>query len=140
MATRQVAPDPTPLRADRVRLGTRNRSARRSSREVRHVRARATRAVRYAGPGGAATAVALSALDAALETPSATLLILDDVEVAGPRVADALLASFEIFMPQRLVREVELPRAYAVNSEVRRAMRVSPEKCAVDRAHSARAG
>jgi hypothetical protein len=56
------------------------------------------------------------------------------------RVADALLASFEIFMLQRLVREVELPRAYAVNSEVRRAMRVSPEKCAVDRAHSARAG
>jgi WD40 repeat protein/class 3 adenylate cyclase len=51
--------------------------------------------VRYTGPGGAATAMALSAIRETLETASPTLLVLDDVDVAGPKVAQAILSSFE---------------------------------------------
>jgi class 3 adenylate cyclase len=42
-------------------------------------------AIRYAGPGGAATAMALSAIRGAREASTPTLLVLDDVDVAGPR-------------------------------------------------------
>jgi WD40 repeat protein/class 3 adenylate cyclase len=54
-----------------------------------HVRSDGWR-VRYAGPGGAGTAMALAALRDALETSVPTLLVLDDLDVAGPQVADAV--------------------------------------------------
>ena len=53
-------------------------------------------AIRYAGPGGAATAMALSAIRGAREASTPTLLILDDVEVTGPQVAEELEASLEV--------------------------------------------
>jgi WD40 repeat protein/class 3 adenylate cyclase len=53
-------------------------------------------AIRYAGPGGAATAMALSAIRGACEASTPTLLILDDVDVAGPQVAEELQASLEV--------------------------------------------
>jgi WD40 repeat protein len=52
-------------------------------------------AIRYAGPGGAATAMALSAIRGAREASTPTLLVLDDVDVAGPQVAEELQASLE---------------------------------------------
>ncbi len=54
-----------------------------------HVRTNGGR-VRYAGPGGAGTALALSALRDALTTDGPTLLVLDDLDVAGTPVATAL--------------------------------------------------
>jgi WD40 repeat protein/class 3 adenylate cyclase len=51
--------------------------------------------VRYAGPGGAATAMALSAIREALGARAPTLLVLDDVDVAGTPVAAELLASVD---------------------------------------------
>jgi WD40 repeat protein/class 3 adenylate cyclase len=53
-------------------------------------------AIRYAGPGGAATAMALSAIREAREASTPTLLVLDDVDVAGPQVAEELEASLEV--------------------------------------------
>ncbi len=53
-------------------------------------------AIRYAGPGGAATAMALSAIRGAQEASTPTLLVLDDVDVAGPQVAEELQASHEV--------------------------------------------
>ena len=53
-------------------------------------------AIRYAGPGGAATAMALSAVRGAREASTPTLLVLDDLDVAGPQVAEELEASFEV--------------------------------------------
>ena len=53
-------------------------------------------AIRYAGPGGAATAMALSAIRGAREASTPTLLVLDDVDVAGPQVAEELEASLEV--------------------------------------------
>ena len=52
-------------------------------------------AIRYAGPGGAATAMALSAIRGAREASTPTLVVLDDVDVAGPQVAEELQASLE---------------------------------------------
>lgn len=52
-------------------------------------------AVRYAGPGGAGTALALAAIREISGTKLPTLLVLDDVDVAGPSVADALEGSFD---------------------------------------------
>jgi WD40 repeat protein/class 3 adenylate cyclase len=52
--------------------------------------------IRYAGPGGAATAMALSAIRGAREASTPTLLVLDDVDVAGPQVAEELEASLEM--------------------------------------------
>jgi WD40 repeat protein/class 3 adenylate cyclase len=52
--------------------------------------------VRYAGPGGAATAVALSALRDALGTAEPTLVVLDDVDVAGAPVGEALRDAYEL--------------------------------------------
>src|SRR5213078_2466352 len=49
--------------------------------------------IRYAGAGGTATAAALTALRAASEATTPTLLVLDDVDVAGPAVARALMES-----------------------------------------------
>jgi len=51
--------------------------------------------VRYAGPGGAATAIALSAIRETARSSSPMLLVLDDVDIAGPPVAQALLSSYE---------------------------------------------
>jgi WD40 repeat protein len=51
--------------------------------------------IRYAGPGGAATAVALSAIRTTRGATTPTLLVLDDVDVSGPQVAHELMASFE---------------------------------------------
>jgi WD40 repeat protein/class 3 adenylate cyclase len=51
--------------------------------------------IRYAGPGGAAAAMALSSIREALQADSPTLLIVDDVDVAGPGVAEVLLASLD---------------------------------------------
>jgi len=51
--------------------------------------------IRYAGPGGAATAMALSAIREAVPTTAPTLLVLDDVDVSGPAVAEALSSSFD---------------------------------------------
>ena len=45
--------------------------------------------VRYAGPGGAAAALAVAALREALGATAPTLLVLDDADVAGPAVAEA---------------------------------------------------
>src|ERR671919_231585 len=53
-------------------------------------------AIRYAGPGGAATAMALSAISGAREASTPTLLVLDDVDVAGPQGAEELQASLEV--------------------------------------------
>ena len=53
-------------------------------------------AIRYAGPGGTATAMALSAIRGAREASTPTLLVLDDVDVAGPQVAEELEASLEV--------------------------------------------
>lgn len=53
-------------------------------------------AIRYAGPGGAATAMALSAIRATRDASTPTLLVLDDVDVAGPQVAEELRASLEV--------------------------------------------
>src|SRR5207247_4687253 len=47
-------------------------------------------AVRYAGPGGAGTALALAAVKEAASIETPTLLVLDDVDVAGPTVSQAL--------------------------------------------------
>jgi hypothetical protein len=47
-------------------------------------------AVRYTGPGGAASAMALSGIRAAEAATSPMLLVLDDIDVAGPDVAAAL--------------------------------------------------
>ena len=55
-----------------------------------HVRDEGGR-VRYAGPGGAGTAMALAALRDTLASNLPTLLVLDDVDVAGSPVAEALL-------------------------------------------------
>jgi WD40 repeat protein/class 3 adenylate cyclase len=52
-------------------------------------------AIRYAGPGGAATAMALSAIRGAREASTPTLLVLDDVDVAGLQVVEELEASLE---------------------------------------------
>ena len=52
-------------------------------------------AIRYAGPGGAATAMALSAIRGAREA-STPAFVLDDVDVAGPQVAEELQASLEV--------------------------------------------
>ncbi|HEX4941532.1 MAG TPA: AAA family ATPase, partial [Actinomycetota bacterium] len=54
-----------------------------------HVRAEGG-SVRYAGPGGAGTAMALAALREASASALPTLLVLDDIDVAGPPVADAI--------------------------------------------------
>ncbi|HEX6579742.1 MAG TPA: AAA family ATPase [Actinomycetota bacterium] len=54
-----------------------------------HVRAGGG-SVRYAGPGGAGTAMALAALREASTSTLPTLLVLDDIDVAGPQVADAI--------------------------------------------------
>jgi hypothetical protein len=43
--------------------------------------------VRYAGPGGAATALALAAIRDALGSSTPLLLVVDDVDFAGPEVA-----------------------------------------------------
>lgn len=51
--------------------------------------------VRYAGPGGAAAAIALVAIREALQATAPALLVLDDVDVAGPSVAEALASSFD---------------------------------------------
>jgi WD40 repeat protein/class 3 adenylate cyclase len=61
---------------------------------ARHVSDRGG-SVRYAGPGGAATAVALATLREGLQAGAPTLVVLDDVDVAGPPVAEAIDASFE---------------------------------------------
>jgi WD40 repeat protein/class 3 adenylate cyclase len=53
-------------------------------------------AIRYAGPGGAATAMALSRIRGTREASTPTILILDDVDVAGPQVAEELQASLEV--------------------------------------------
>jgi WD40 repeat protein/class 3 adenylate cyclase len=53
-------------------------------------------AICYAGPGGAATAMALSAIRGARQASTPTLLILDDVDVTGPQVAEELEASLEV--------------------------------------------
>jgi WD40 repeat protein/class 3 adenylate cyclase len=53
-------------------------------------------AIRHAGPGGAATAMTLSAIRGAREASTSTLLVLDDVDVAGPQVAEELEASLEV--------------------------------------------
>jgi WD40 repeat protein/class 3 adenylate cyclase len=52
--------------------------------------------IRYAGPGGAATAMALSAIRGAREASTPTLLVLDDVDVAGPQVAEELQSLLEV--------------------------------------------
>jgi WD40 repeat protein/class 3 adenylate cyclase len=52
--------------------------------------------VLYAGPGGAATAVALSALRDALSVATPTLLVLDDVDVSGAPVSEALRNAYEL--------------------------------------------
>jgi WD40 repeat protein/class 3 adenylate cyclase len=49
--------------------------------------------VRYAGPGGTATALALAELRQAVKEDQPTLLVLDDVDVAGPAVARAITSS-----------------------------------------------
>lgn len=49
-------------------------------------------AVHYAGPGGAAAALALSAIRATLAASEPTLLVLDGVDVAGPPVAHELMS------------------------------------------------
>jgi WD40 repeat protein/class 3 adenylate cyclase len=54
-----------------------------------HVRAEGW-SVRYAGPGGAGTAMALAALREASASALPSLLVLDDIDVTGPPVADAI--------------------------------------------------
>jgi WD40 repeat protein/class 3 adenylate cyclase len=51
--------------------------------------------VMYAGPGGAATAIALGAIRQAVGSSAPTLLIVDDVDFAGPEVAKALGDAFD---------------------------------------------
>src|SRR5262249_8157883 len=53
--------------------------------------------IRYAGPGGVATAMALSAIQAARVAATPMLLVLDDVDLGGPAVAHELLGSFDDF-------------------------------------------
>ena len=53
-------------------------------------------AIRYAGPGGVATAMALSAIRGAREASTPTLVVLDDIDVAGPQVAEELEDSLEV--------------------------------------------
>jgi WD40 repeat protein/class 3 adenylate cyclase len=50
-------------------------------------------AVLYAGPGGAASALALAGIRTAEAASSPTLLILDDIDVSGPEVAETLRSS-----------------------------------------------
>jgi WD40 repeat protein/class 3 adenylate cyclase len=59
-----------------------------------HVRD-AGEAVRYAGPGGAGTAIALSAIREAREARAPTLVVLDDIDVGGQLVAEALTDAYE---------------------------------------------
>ena len=49
--------------------------------------------VRYAGPGGAATALALAAIRDVAQSSAPTLLVVDDVDFAGPEIAPALGAA-----------------------------------------------
>ena len=51
--------------------------------------------VRYVGPGGAGTAVALASIRDVTQARTPTLLILDDVDVAGPSVSQALKESYD---------------------------------------------
>jgi WD40 repeat protein/class 3 adenylate cyclase len=51
--------------------------------------------VRYAGPGGVAAAMALSAIEAARAAAAPALVVLDDVDLGGPVVARELLGSFD---------------------------------------------
>ena len=49
--------------------------------------------VRYAGPGGAATALALAQVRGVSSIEAPTLVVLDDLDVAGPSVSQALARS-----------------------------------------------
>ncbi|MEA2459902.1 MAG: hypothetical protein QOH90_79, partial [Actinomycetota bacterium] len=49
----------------------------------------------YAGPGGAATAIALRAIDDATKSSEPTLLVVDDGDFAGPEVATALAGALD---------------------------------------------
>src|SRR5947208_250053 len=51
-------------------------------------------AVRYAGPGGAGTALALASIRDARGARAPTLFVLDDIDVAGPAASQALLESY----------------------------------------------
>jgi WD40 repeat protein len=51
--------------------------------------------VRYAGPGGVAAAMALSAIEAARAAATPALVVLDDVDLGGPAVARELLGSLD---------------------------------------------
>ncbi|HEX2090500.1 MAG TPA: AAA family ATPase, partial [Actinomycetota bacterium] len=53
--------------------------------------------VRYAGPGGTAAAVAMSAVREAVEAAEPTLVVLDDFEVAGEEAARALAVAEDAF-------------------------------------------
>ncbi|HET9671809.1 MAG TPA: AAA family ATPase [Actinomycetota bacterium] len=51
--------------------------------------------IRYAGPGGAATALAIAAVREAMDAVEPTLVILDDMDVAGEDAARALAEAHE---------------------------------------------
>jgi WD40 repeat protein/class 3 adenylate cyclase len=84
-------------------------------------------AIRYAGAGGAATAMALSAVRGARETATPTLLILDDVDVAGPQVAEELQASLEV-LSGRPVLVVGLLRDRAAAADLARLIERADER------------
>ena len=95
MAPRQLAAGPTRAwaRAFHFRsvVDWKERLAGEFAETVRRERG----AVRYAGSGGSATATALSAVHEMLDTSVPTLLVLDDLDTAGPVVVEALSASVE---------------------------------------------
>ena len=84
-------------------------------------------AIRYAGPGGAATAMALSAIRGTREVSTPTLLILDDVDVAGPPVAEELQASLEV-LSGRPVLVVGLLRDRAAVADLARLVERADER------------
>ena len=91
LAPRGMAADPTWKGTGSVRLGTRRdrEDASRSPSLPREVHGR-TGVVRYAGAGGAGTALALRAVREAELTAAPTLLVLDDVDVLGQDVVALL--------------------------------------------------
>jgi WD40 repeat protein/class 3 adenylate cyclase len=52
--------------------------------------------IRYSGPGGAAAATAIAAIHETMQASTPTLLVLDDVDVAGPPVLEALSSSLDV--------------------------------------------
>ena len=71
--------------------------------------------IRYAGPGGSATATALSAIRETANSAVPTLLVIDDLDTAGPLVVEALASSLKQLShkPVLMLALLRDPQAFA---------------------------